>query len=74
MIQTIKYSKNLKTYSRKLGSIALLLIIGFAIAQGGIYAIDHYSFPGCTIVGYEAGNTLVIELDSGLLLFFYLSA
>ena len=35
-----------------------------AIAQAGNYYIDHYSFPGCTIVGTEdSGKTLVIKLN-----------
>lgn len=60
----IKTSNNLKRSN--FFSVLGLLILCLAIMQAVTWAIDHRSFPGCVIVGHEAGNVLVIELNEEL--------
>jgi len=48
----------------KLLSVAFLLLICWAVVQASLYSLDHYTFEGCTVIGYEdSGRTLLIEID-----------
>lgn len=61
MIQTTNHSQR-SSYI----SFIILALCCIGILQAAIWAVNHKSFNGCVIVGYEANNVLVIELDDEL--------